>query len=28
VSVTVTLMCRWRQWAWLAGRGGHGRHTL
>jgi len=28
VSVTVTLMCRSRRWAWLAGRGGRGRHTL
>jgi len=25
--VSVTLMCRWR-WAWLAGRGGRGRHTI
>jgi len=28
VSVTVTVMCPWRQWAWLAGCGGRGRHTL
>jgi len=27
-SVSVTIMCLWRKWAWLAGCGGRGRHAL